>query len=163
MQALAVRSHGGHTYNQTAARPGAQHEDPRLVVYIAQSQITVELLPIHCLLCSQPKCSVLLLLKAYFVPLKWYVACKVLKPINRCIQNKWRGSTCARPIPVDVNFHRLYFRAVDYTRLSLPALHSVHHGKAATCTCRQRESSGLDYYRKIANYMISTLLSGKLQ
>ena len=55
MQAFAVRSHGGHTYNQAAARPGAQHEDLRLVVYVAQSQITVELLPIHCLLYNQPK------------------------------------------------------------------------------------------------------------
>ena len=27
---------------QTATRPGTQHEDPRLVVYVAQSQITVE-------------------------------------------------------------------------------------------------------------------------
>ena len=41
--------------NQTAAQPGTQCEDPRLVTYVAQSQITVELLSIHFLLCSQSK------------------------------------------------------------------------------------------------------------
>ena len=40
MQAFVIRSHDDHAYNQTAGRPGTQHEDSRLVVYVAQSQIT---------------------------------------------------------------------------------------------------------------------------
>ena len=31
MQGFAIRSHGGHTYNQTAAQAGIHHEDPRYV------------------------------------------------------------------------------------------------------------------------------------
>ena len=80
MQAFAVRSHGGHTYNQTAARPGAQHEDPRLVAYVVQSQITVEQLPIHCLcVVSLNKSLFDITGTTYIAPLKWREAGKVLR------------------------------------------------------------------------------------
>ena len=46
MQALAMVA----ILNHSAARPGAQHKDPHLVVYIPQSQIPMEQLPVHCFL-----------------------------------------------------------------------------------------------------------------
>ena len=77
MQAFALCSHGGHTCNQTAARPGAQHEDPHFVVCVAQSQITVELQPVCCVV-SLNESLFSNTAKAYIAPLKWHVACKVL-------------------------------------------------------------------------------------
>ena len=81
MQAFAVRRHGGHTYNQAAAQPGAQHEDPRLVVCVVQSQITVEQLPVHCLLYVVSLNASLfdITVTPYIAPLKWCEACKVLR------------------------------------------------------------------------------------
>ena len=81
MQAFAIRSHGCHTYDQTVAQPGAQYDDPCSVEYAAKSQITVEQLPVSCVI-SLNESMFSNTATAYIAPLKWHVAYKVLKALG---------------------------------------------------------------------------------